>query len=341
MHLAAMTPPTAEHRDAGADVALSVVLASSAGRNVVDALDRYRPALDALGMRYEVLCIVEATAGAPPAELAALARDWPELEVFGRRPWSGEDAELGTAYKRARGDLVLTLPPWMEVAPDELPRLFERMDDADMVIANRDTQPIGGLQQRLLKRAFRLIFGHTVSDVFSRVRLSRRTVLEEAGGFGVRQHFIPVIAADRGYRVVEASVRTSENGNGTTPFAFRPAGRVSALLDALTLFVVLKFLRRPLRFFGSIGLPILMAGCLLTLALVVGRLFFEMPLADRPALIFGVLMVVLGIQIIAIGLVGEIIIFANSRHMKQYKVETIIRRDPESPHVQEVPHVDD
>ncbi len=323
------------------DVALSVVLASSRERNVADTLRHYRPALDALGLPYEVLCVIEASAEASIAELAALARDWPALEIFSRRPWSGEDAELGTAYRRARGELILTLPPWVEVAPGELAKLFERIAESDMVVVNRDTQPIGGFQQRLLKRAFRLFFGHTVSDVFGRVRLSRRAVLAEVGGFGVRQHFIPVIAAERGYRVVEAEVASAAGGQAPTPFVFRPTGHVSALFDAMTLFVVLKFLRRPLRFFGSIGLPILLVGTLLTLGLIIGRLFFGMPLADRPALIFSVLMVVLGIQIIAIGLVGEIVIFANSRHMKQYKVGTIIRRDPDSPQVQEVAHVDD
>jgi hypothetical protein len=336
MQMTVMKIPPAQ---TASDIELSVVLASSQHTRVAETLRRYRPALDSLGLGYEVLCVVEASGRSIVAELEALARDWPELEVFARRPWSGEDAELGTAYKRARGELILTLTPWMEVAPEELPKLFERIGDSDMVIVNRAAQPIGGFQQRLLKRAFRLIFGHTVSDVFSRVRLSRRSVLEEVGGFGVRQHFIPAIAAERGYRVVEADMQSA--GDTGVPFAFRPSGRINALFDALTLFVVLKFLRRPLRFFGSIGLPILILGGLLTLALIVGRLFFDVPLADRPSLIFGVLMIVLGIQIIAIGLVGEIVIFANSREMKQYKVGTIIRRDRDSPQVEEVAHVDE
>ena len=338
-----MTAMHASRPPETADVALSVVLAASRQVRIAETLRRYRPDLAALGLGYEVLCVVEPGDEVAMADLAALARDWPELEIFPRRPWSGEDAALGTAYQRARGELILTLPPWNEIARGELPRLFERIADSDMVVATRDAQPIGGFQQRLLKRAFGLFFGHTVSDVFGRVRLSRRSVLEEVGGFGVRQHFIPVIAADRGYRVVEVPVRAAERppAPSVAAFAFRPMGRTNALFDAMTLFVVLKFLRRPLRFFGSVGLPILVAGALLTLGLIVARVFFGMSLADRPALIFGVLMIVLGIQVIAIGLVGEIVIFAGSRHMKQYKVGTIIRRDPGSAEVQEVAHVDD
>ena len=81
---------------------------------------------------------------------------------------------------------------------------------------------------------------------------------------------------------------------------------------------------RPLRFFGSIGLPVFLAGAILTTVLVLQRLFGDAALADRPALIFGIIMVVLGIQVIAIGLVGEIIIYAGSRRLKQYEVREII-----------------
>lgn len=323
-------------------VDLSVVMAANRNSNVCEALQQYRPVLDGLGRSYEVLCVVESAGNAAIAALTEMARDWPELEIFARRPWGGEDAELGTAFRRSKGKLVLTLPPFLEISPDRLPQLFDRIDEADMVIVNRADQPIGGSQQRLLKGVFGLFFGHTVSDVFSRVRLSRRDVLEEVGGFGVRQHFIPVIAADRGYRVVETTVESNTTPEAASrKFVFRPGGYLSAMFDAMTLYVVLKFLRRPLRFFGAIGMPIFLVGLLLTLGLVIGRLFFDVPLADRPMLIFSVLMIVLGIQIVAIGLVGEIIIFANSRHMKQYNIATIIRRRSEADKVEEVVLHDD
>lgn len=321
--------------------AFSVVLAASRHAKVAETLRQYRSALDALNKPYEVLCVIEGTAQASIDELKTLQQDWPELETFARRPWGGEDAELATAYGRAKGELILTLPPFIEILPEEISKLFEKIDEGDMVIVNRETQPISGSRQNLLKRIFKLFFGHTVSDVFSRVRLSRRDVLEEVGRFGVRQHFIPVIAANRGYRVVEVPIAKPSPEKPAASHAFRPVGHFSALFDAITLFVVLKFLRRPLRFFGAIGLPIFVVGLILTIGLVLGRLFFDLPLADRPALIFSVLMLVFGVQIIAIGLVGEIVIFANSRHMKQYKVASIIRRDRDSSVVQEVPHSDD
>ena len=101
-------------------------------------------------------------------------------------------------------------------------------------------------------------------------------------------------------------------------------------MDALMLYVVLKFLRRPMRFFGAIGLPIFLLGLLTTAVLVGYRIFGSTALADRPVLIFSVLMIVLGIQIIGLGLVGEIIIFAQSRRMKQYTVRSIQRQSEDA-----------
>ncbi|MGH6919141.1 MAG: glycosyl transferase family 2, partial [Geminicoccaceae bacterium] len=96
------------------------------------------------------------------------------------------------------------------------------------------------------------------------------------------------------------------------------------LFDILTLYVLLRFTKKPLRFFGSIGMLVLIPGLLFTASLAIARLFYGVPLADRPALILGVLMIVLGIQIIALGLIGEIVIFASGRRIKDYTVEKIV-----------------
>jgi hypothetical protein len=87
---------------------------------------------------------------------------------------------------------------------------------------------------------------------------------------------------------------------------------------------VLKFTKKPLRFFGMLGLPLLFVGALACVGLAIARLAYGMPLADRPALVLAVLMVVLGIQIIALGLIGELVIFASGRRIKEHSIERIV-----------------
>jgi hypothetical protein len=99
---------------------------------------------------------------------------------------------------------------------------------------------------------------------------------------------------------------------------------VRLTLDALALYVVLRFLRKPLHFFGAIGVPILATGVVFTGMLAVQRLFLDIPLADRPVLVLSILLIVLGIQVIALGLIGEIIIFASGRRRHDSTVEKVI-----------------
>ena len=315
---------------------LTVLVTSDQKEGVRETLETYRPHLDALGRTYEVLAIVNAAHGEQVGILQRMSRDWSEMTVIGQRPWGGEDAALATGLRRSSGELVLILPGWAQVEPADLPALFAELEGKDMVSARRTGRPTGGwqgLRRGLFGRLLGRLFGAAPSDPFCRARLVKRSVLEDTATFGVRQHFLPVIAAQRGHRLGEAAMRpmTGESAKDA-PYVFKPLGHVRALFDALALFVVLKFLRRPLRFFGAIGLPIFLVGAVLTLGLIGARLFGDTALADRPALIFSVMMVVLGVQILAIGLVGEIIVFSGARKLKQYDVAEIITgpQPPES-----------
>lgn len=311
--------------------ALSVIVAAGPMKELPETLAALRSGLDALDISYEVLCITDGRDQPIMAALESMQVNWQELIVLGQRPWAGDDAALAVAIRRARAPLVLTTAGWPEVDPKEFTKMLAGLGDADMVSAVRTGVPASkwqSLRQNIFGRLIGRLFGQRPSDPFCRTHLAHKAVLEDVAGFGVRQHFIPVIAGQRGYKLSEIELRsaTTNSTARTVNYIFRPLKHFTAFLDALTLYVVLKFLRRPLRFFGSIGLPIFLLGAISTAVLIVQKFFGE-PLADRPALIFAVLLVVLGIQIVAIGLVGEIIIFANSRRMKQYAVRDIIRQN--------------
>jgi hypothetical protein len=146
--------------------------------------------------------------------------------------------------------------------------------------------------------------------------------------FGVRQHFIPLLAVWRGFKAGEVELHSPQkSGAKRRRLRFTLLGHFRALIDLLTLFVTLKFLQRPLRFFGFVGALPLLVGLVITTWLAVARLLGSIALSDRPLLIFGVLLIVLGIQIIAIGLIGEIIIFASNRRIKNYEIAEVINSD--------------
>jgi hypothetical protein len=148
----------------------------------------------------------------------------------------------------------------------------------------------------------------------------RRRVAEELVLYGSQERFLPLLAQAQGFKVVELALPMAPGTGLRRQLGIEP----TLVLDALTVVFLLRFLKKPFRFFGGIGLAVLAAGALATAWLVFTRLFLGVPLADRPALILSTLLVVLGIQIIAVGLIGEIITFAHAREIDDYKIDRIV-----------------
>ena len=299
-----------------------VVLVDEPG--IVESYQAYREALDRDGRSIEFIYVLDESKPRALEDLKALSdRDDEPLKVIALSRWDDEIGALKSAVRRASGDIILTLPAVLQVEPDDLNKVIDATNGVDMAVAERPTVGTSwlyGLQDRLFHGTLRALFGRPLRDLVCRVRAYKRATIEEILGFSTQQHFLPILAHDRGFKIeaVEVAMRQT-----ASPHA-RFGSQLRLLSDTIALFFVLKFVRRPLRFFGAIGLPLLLAGLLFTGALAIGRLMFDMPLADRPILILGVLMIVLGIQTIALGLIGEIIIFASGKRTREYTVEKIL-----------------
>jgi hypothetical protein len=131
-----------------------------------------------------------------------------------------------------------------------------------------------------------------------------------------------VLADRQGFRFAETNLEQSPDDRRKGIYGPREYFR--RIIDIFTVFFLARFTKKPLRFFGMVGLITFGAGALWTLVVVIQRLFLDQPLADRPALLLASLLVVLGLQVFAIGLLGELIIFTHARNLKDYQVAEII-----------------
>jgi hypothetical protein len=289
----------------------------------------YKAALAGDRRQIEFLYVLDRDACKARAALTALKDQGEALTLIVLSRWDGEGAALRSAFQRASGGTILLLSSGRQVVPQDVPRLLDGLADHDMVVAKRATLVsswFGAVQAHAFQWLIRLLFGRTVADPVCRVRACRREVLDDIAGYSVQQHFLPLLAAERGFRIAEVEVRPGQRtaDSARRLRGFRVLSRLRLAFEAISLFVVLKFIHKPLRFFGAAGLPILLIGLVYTGILGLSRLFFGMPLADRPALVLGVLLIVLGIQVIALGLIGEIIIFASGKRLKDYTIEKIL-----------------
>ena len=299
------------------DLSVIVVIAKEGGP-VAETYRRYRQALAQGRLGLEFLYVLDGPLPRTLAALRELRRAGEPVEILTFSQPFGEAAALTVGFRRARAPLVMTLAAEPVVADADLPRLVEAIGTSDMVVARRADARQPALPK--LERAMSILVGSPFHDLRCAARVMKAEVAAELTLYGNQSHFLPLVAGAHGFTVREIEVRPAEGAR-----LQRARGiDLSLALDVVTIFFLLKFMRKPFRFFGGIGFAILAIGGLATAWLVFARLVLGVPLADRPALILSTLMIVLGIQVIAVGLIGEIIAFAYAREIKDYKVERIV-----------------
>lgn len=291
-----------------------------------DTYRAYKAALDGTGTDYEMVWVFDGRREDLARTLRALKADDARVTLLALSRWLGEAAAVTAGLRRTQGELILMLPGHFQVAPEGIRTALDALADCDMVVGRR--RPLVApaskrLQARLFHGLVERLFGVTLNDIGCRLRACRRYVLEETAAYGTQFRFLPLIAAQRGFRVQEIDVPPGPNGNYSR---LGPPTYTRRLLDVLALFMLLKFTKRPLRFFGPPGVAVLAMGMLATGAVAASRIWLDVPLADRPALVLGILLIVLGIQIVAVGLIGEIIVFAHGRQIKDHAVERVVER---------------
>ena len=307
-------------------VSVIIPVLSDADR-VVASLRRYQAAL--AGHELEFVYVLDRDARQARTGLEELKATGVPLTIIVLSRWDGEVSALRSGFRYASGDRLLTLPAETEIEDSQLPALLRALDDGcDMAIGCRMARPwsrFDRLQNGVFHGLVRVLFGRAFHDLACRVRACRRQVFEEILGHSAQHQFLPLLATERGFEIREVPLRPSPTQTDLKGFGrLRPGARLRLVLDACALYVVLNYIRKPIRFFGAIGLPILAVGVLFAAFLTFSRFWFGVGLADRPALILAVLLIVLGIQVIVLGLIGEIIIFASGRRMKDYTIDRII-----------------
>ncbi len=233
----------------------------------------------------------------------------------------GETALVRAGATLVNADVVVIMPAYHRVALSVLPELVQRvLDGADMAVARRWPRHdsfANRLQTRGFHALLRGLTGSSLSDVASGVRAMRPALLEEVPMYGDFGRFLPVLAQRSGYRVVEVDAEQHELDRPTRVHS--PGVYLRRLLDVLGLFFLTRFTEKPLRFFGLLGSSASGAGFAVLLVLLFQKVLGK-GIADRPMLLLGVLLVVVGIQAVALGLVGEIIVHLHAGRHKPYRV---------------------
>ncbi len=220
----------------------------------------------------------------------------------------GKAAALDAGFREAAGDIVVTIDGDLQDDPAEIPHLLARLDDGYDLVSGWKTKRRDPLTRRIPSKLFNAVAGRVsgirLHDMNCGLKAYRAEVLEDLSLYGELHRYIPVLAHYRGYRVTELPVNHRPREHGSSNYGVERY--VRGFLDLLTVTFMGRYSHRPLHLFGGLGLGAGALGFLILLYLTIVKLTGE-AIGQRPLLTLGVLLVVVGIQLLSLGLLSELI----------------------------------
>lgn len=306
---------------------ISVIVPVSTRQSpVAELYAEYKAGLQALGSPYEMVFVLDGPQTAFEGELVRLVAQGEPITIVALTRYFGEATSLMIGFEHASGAIILTLPAYLQVDGSEIGKLVAALDQAELAVGCRHPRASDWFQT-LRRNTFhwllRLVTHLSFRDLGCGVRAMSRKVLEEIHLYGDQQRFLPILAERQGFRVKEVDVRQSARDRHEKMYRTRNYTR--GFLDIFTVFFLVRFTKKPLRFFGMLGVASFLVGILQLIYVVFERIYFHTSLSDRPALLLSSLLIVLGVQIFALGLLGELIIFTHAGATKDYKVDRVVQ----------------
>ena len=242
----------------------------------------------------------------------------------------GKSAALSEGFKKADGDYVISIDADLQDDPHEIPKLISILEKGCDLVSGwkkkRQDPFLKRLSSRFFNKTTRLLTGVKINDFNCGLKAYRKSLVKSLDLYGGMHRYIPVLAAKKGYQVQELVVNHRPRKYGLTKYG--KERYFHGLFDLLTVLFLSRYTRRPLHLFGIFGLLSLLAGLFVNVWILVLKYGFHEPFQRHFALlVFGVLLLILGVQFISIGLLGEMI--AQTHREAEEKIIEVFERELE------------
>jgi glycosyltransferase involved in cell wall biosynthesis len=277
-------------------------------RSVALLYDELQSALEPLHEPWEVIFVDDGSTDGTFSALTRLHSSEQNVRVVRLRRNFGKAAALVAGFDQAQGETVVTIDGDLQDDPAEIPRLLAKLDEGFDLVTGWKTHRRDPISRRLLSRIF-----NRVTSAFSGVRLHdmncglkayRKEVVHGLRLYGELHRFIPVLAHYRGFRIAELPVNHRPREHGRSRYGVERYLR--GFLDLLTVSFIGRYRHRPLHLFGGLGLLLGAIGSAILIYLTVVKALGH-AIGQRPLLLLGVLLVVIGMQFFSLGLISEMI----------------------------------
>ncbi|WP_129626362.1 glycosyltransferase family 2 protein [Candidatus Oscillochloris fontis] len=271
---------------------------------------RLSEVLTAYNQPYEIIAVDDGSRDQSFALLRDLASSDPRLRVVRFRRNFGQTAAFAAGFDRAQGEYIVTIDADLQNDPRDIPQLMARAEEGFDVVSGwrarrQDAFINRKLPSMIANRLISWVTGVYLHDYGCSLKVYRSEVVKNINLYGELHRFIPAVASWQGVAVTEMPVHHEARRYGTSKYGISRTIRV--LLDLITVRFLLSYSTRPMQIFGLWGLLSILIGFAISFYLTFIKLLYDADIGSRPLLLLGVLLIILGVQFIGIGLMGELI----------------------------------
>lgn len=267
---------------------------------------------------YEIIFINDGSTDNSYSVLKEIAEYDRNVKIINFRRNFGKSAALQAGFNKAQGEIVITMDADLQDDPAEIPRFIQKINEGYDLVAGwkkHRKDPISKkIPSKIFNTATSLIFKLKLHDYNCGFKAYRKEAVKSIDIYGELHRYIPALVKAKGFKICEIPVHHHRRRHGKSKYGMERF--VRGFLDLLTVMMITKYERSPLYLFGIGGLIIAGIGLVINIYLAILKIFFGVPLGNRPLLFLGVLLVVVGIQFISIGLIGEMIVYTSRRISK-------------------------
>lgn len=234
----------------------------------------------------------------------------------------GKSSALFAGFNRVKGDIIITMDADLQDDPKEIPKFIEKIKEGYDLVSGwkkKRKDPITKtLPSKIFNKLASILTGVKIHDFNCGYKAYRREVVENLEIYGELYRYIPALVNSKGFKITEIPVEHHERKYGRSKYGWERISK--GFLDLITVIFLTRFLKRPMHLFGGVGILFLMAGFIINLSLVLYKLFTGALIGTRPLLTFGVLFMIMGVQFLSIGLIGEMLSNLTNERKREYLI---------------------